>query len=295
MVIKSRFMRFTALFFLFLIALTCMAAISKFDLTTQVAGILPTANGGTGTSNAATGTAGGVVLSNSPTIATPTLTSPSFTGAIGSLFDLGTNAESTEVANAGTTGTTVNKLAKLTGAPSTAVIAATTDTGGIIGVVVGGAGTTGNAVIATSGVASCAFDAATTANDYVQISASVAGDCHDSGATYPTSGQIIGRVQATNASAGNNNVLIFGYEIRGSNTTTINFDDPQAPTGTINGANAAFTTAHTCVSASLFVWRQGQFLTQGAGADFTYSGSTITIAAGQVPKTGENLLYYCRF
>jgi len=293
--IKNRFMRFTALFFLFLIALTCMAAISKFDLTTQVQGILPTANGGTGTSNAATGTAGGVVLSNSPTIATPTLTSPTISGALGALLDLGTNSETLEVANAGTTGTTVNKLTKLTGAPSTAVIAATSDTGGVIGVVVSGAGTSGNAVIAVNGIASCAFDGATTANDYVSISASVAGDCHDAGSTYPTSGQIIGRVQATNASAGNNNVLLFGYEIRGSNTTTINFDDPQVPTGTINGSNAAFTTAHACVSASLMVWRQGQFLKQGASDDYTYSGSTITIAAGQVPKTGENLLYYCRF
>lgn len=276
-------------------AFLCMAAVSQFDLTTQVKGVLPVANGGTGTANAATGSAGGVVLSLSPSITTPTLTSPSFSGAIGTTFDLGTNAEVFEVTNAGTTGTTINKLAKLTGAPSTALITATTDTGGAIGIVVGGAGTAGNAIIAVNGVASCAFDAATTAGNYVSISASVAGDCHDAGASYPTTGQIVGRVTATNASAGSNNVLLFGYEIKGATTSTINFDDPQIPTGTINGVNPTFTTAHACIAASLEVYRNGQWFTNGASADFTYSGSTITVLTGQIPKTGENFLYKCRF
>lgn len=47
-----------------------------------IAGILKTINGGTGTGNAATGTAGGVVLSNSPTITTPTISGaiPSYDG-----------------------------------------------------------------------------------------------------------------------------------------------------------------------------------------------------------------------
>src|SRR5579859_1886323 len=120
-----------------------VAAVTQIDLTTQVKGVLPTANGGTGTSNAATGTAGGAVLSNSPSIATPTLSSPIITGAMGSNIDMGSaQAVLKEIANAGTTGTTVNKLAKLTGAPSTVIITATTDIGGIEGIVVAGAGTT---------------------------------------------------------------------------------------------------------------------------------------------------------
>lgn len=107
-----------------------------------------------------------------------------------------------QYANAASTGTTVNKLAKLTGAPSTAIVTATTDTRGAIGVVVAGAGTTGSASIASIGQASCVFDGATTAGDYVQISSSTAGDCHDAGANYPVSGQVLGRVLSTNGGGG---------------------------------------------------------------------------------------------
>lgn len=140
------------------------------------------------------------------TIGTTTITG----GTSGSLlYDNGgligeTTALPLTVANAGVTGTTLNKLAKLTGAPSTAVIAATTDTQGIVGIVIGGAGTTGNALIARAGQASCVFDGATTAGDYVVISPTVAGDCHDTGsANYPTTGgQVLGRVLSTNGAGG---------------------------------------------------------------------------------------------
>jgi len=101
------------------------------------------------------------------------------------------------VPNAGTTGTTINDLAKLSADPATAVNTATTDTQGAVGVVMGGAGTTGNALIATSGTARCAFDNATVAGDYVQISSGVAGACHDVGASYPAGGQVIGQVMST--------------------------------------------------------------------------------------------------
>src|SRR5207248_2891120 len=98
-----------------------------------------------------------------------------FSGGI----DLVASAVSLEVTNDTTTGTTVNKLAKLTGAPSTAIITATTDTAGAFGIVVGGAGTSGSAQIARIGTASCVFDGATTAGDYAVISSTTAGDCHD--------------------------------------------------------------------------------------------------------------------
>lgn len=122
---------------------------------------------------------------------------------------LGTQAWATRIANASSTGTTVNKLAKLTGAPSTAVLAATTDTSGIIGVVINGAGTSGNADIAILGQVSCAFDSGgNTAGHYVKISSVTAGDCADAGATYPTSGQILGRSLTTNAGAGSYAIVI---------------------------------------------------------------------------------------
>jgi hypothetical protein len=120
------------------------------------------------------------------------------------------------VANAASTGTLLNALTKLTGAPSTAVVAATTDTGGVVGITIGGAGTSGNASIVTTGSVSCIFDGATTAGDYVQISASAAGDCHDAGSSYPVSGQVVGRVLGTNGSAGTYGIDLFSAEVQAS-------------------------------------------------------------------------------
>jgi hypothetical protein len=110
------------------------------------------------------------------------------------------------VANAATPGTSLNKLAKLSG--SSALIAGTGDTAGIEGIVVSGAGITGsNAFIAVRGIALCAFDNSTTAGDYVQISTSSAGECHDVGSSRNSvNGQVIGQAMAT--SSGNVNVLL---------------------------------------------------------------------------------------
>ena len=132
----------------------------------------------------------------------------------------------TEMANASTTGTTLNSLAKLTGAPATAVMAGTSDTSGVLGVVNTNsgtscaAGTTGKACIVTKGPGTCNFDGGVTAGDYTQISATTAGDCHDAGATYPTSGQVLGRVLVTNASAGAYGTYFFGGESQGGLSST---------------------------------------------------------------------------
>lgn len=113
------------------------------------------------------------------------------------------------IQNAGVTGTSQNHIAKLTGAPSTAVTPLTTDTDGFVGIVVAGAGTTLQASIAFSGTPSCTFDGATTSGDYVQESTTTAGDCHDAGASFPASGQVLGRVLSTNAGAGTYQILLF--------------------------------------------------------------------------------------
>jgi hypothetical protein len=130
----------------------------------------------------------------------------------------GTNGYLTEIANS-SSGTTLNKLAKLTGAPSKAITVVTSDTGGVIGIVVGGAGTTGNAQIAVEGQVSCVFDStATVAGDYVQISSSTAGDCYDAGSTYPSSGQVIGRVMSTNSAGGGTYAIEIQPELRGASS-----------------------------------------------------------------------------
>jgi len=132
----------------------------------------------------------------------------------GTYVDTTSGSVALDLPNAATTGTTLNKLAKMTGSPATAIIASTSDTGGVIGVVVDGAGTTLSAQIARGGQASCAFDGATTAGDYVQISSTTGGDCHDAGASYPGTGQVLGRVLSTNAGAGTYAMLVAGSEIQ---------------------------------------------------------------------------------
>lgn len=132
-------------------------------------------------------------------------------------FDLSVSgAQTFEICNDSTTGTALNFLAKFNSASSScAVKSASTDTGGALGIVVGGSGTTGNAVIAYRGYASCSFDGATTGGDYVQISSTNAADCHDSGAAYPGTGQVLGHVLSTNAAAGTYTVWL-GPEAQGS-------------------------------------------------------------------------------
>lgn len=112
------------------------------------------------------------------------------------------------MANDLVTGTALNKLAKINpaGLAGFAILPLITDTGGITGIVVAGAGTAGNATIQQNGSASCVFDNAVTTGNYVQISPTVAGDCHDSGVAPPniptSGGQVLGRLLATNASPG---------------------------------------------------------------------------------------------
>ncbi|MGA8154173.1 MAG: hypothetical protein WB952_24715 [Terriglobales bacterium] len=135
----------------------------------------------------------------------------------GTYADLTGGALVTEIANQTATGTTLNKLAKVTGSPVTAIIASTSDTSGVIGVVADGAGTTGNAQIARGGQAACVFDGPTTAGDYVQISSTTAGDCHDAGASYPGTGQVLGRVLSTNGAGGTYSVLVSGGDLQANN------------------------------------------------------------------------------
>jgi hypothetical protein len=118
--------------------------------------------------------------------------------------------------NENATGTSQNKLAKLAGSPSAAVLASTTDTSGVVGVCVSGCGTTSNAEIANRGQVICIFDGATNSGDYVQISSTVTGNCHDAGATYPVLGQVLGRVLSTNGTGGTYAMQLFGPEIQAS-------------------------------------------------------------------------------
>lgn len=201
------------------------------------------------------------------------------------------------VANAASTGTTLFKLAKLTGAPSMAVITATTDTSGAIGVVIAAAGVAGRATIQTSGItptgSGCIFDGSTTAGDYVQISSMIAGDCTDAGATLPTSGQVLGRVLTTNTGGGRYQVDLTGGAGGGGGGAT----------GTVTSITAGQCLSGGTITASGTIAYSGIVNPQTAtyqvlASDFsgckaiTVASGTFTItlvASGSQPPDGQGI------
>jgi hypothetical protein len=143
------------------------------------------------------------------------------------------------IANASATGTTLYSVAKLTGAPSTAVIAATSDnkSGAVLGIVTAGAGTSGYATVQSSGQTYCNFDGSTTAGDFVLVSTGTAGDCTDSASTLPGDGsQVLGRVLSTNSGAGLYPIMLSIVNISGGTNTA--------------ATSAAFTSAPTPSAAA---------------------------------------------
>ena len=109
-----------------------------------------------------------------------------------------TGRQDFEFANDGTSGTTLNQLAIYNSAGTGVQTASTSSTDGVVGIVSGGAGTSGKAVVTWAGVAACLFDAVNpTAGDYAVASTTQAGKCHDTGSkSRPTSVQVIGRIEA---------------------------------------------------------------------------------------------------
>jgi hypothetical protein len=139
-----------------------------------------------------------VVLATKPSLSTPSL---------------GTTAQtSTYTSN----GSTVNLLQVLTTVSnaSRATNAATATTGGVIGIAQSTVSAGSSVEVATNGKATCQFDAtAVTAGDYVQISSTTAGDCHDAGSTRPASGQMIGFALATGSASTTQAVRLFDGEV----------------------------------------------------------------------------------
>ncbi len=151
-------------------------------------------------------------------------------------FDItNSGAETFEPCNDGTTGTSLNFLAKWNGASTLcAVKAGTSDTDGVIGIVSGGSGTSGSAVVTYQGYAQCSFDGGTTSGDFVVASTTNAGDCHDAGTARPAGVQGIGRAQNTNASAGTYPVFVgLSAPSVGTASTVPWFTQPSA-TGTVS-------------------------------------------------------------
>ena len=171
------------------------------------------------------------------------------------------------------TGTTINKLASLTGGK--AIITTAGATSGVIGIVIGGAGTAGSATIQTEASSvSCVFDGATTAGDYVQISASVNGDCTDAGATLPSSGQVLGTVLSTNGGGGNYKMLLNASGAFVSSS------------GSSGGSSGQYSTASVGYTVGTYYFPAGGGL--AASATRT-SVASIQGSAGTISKFNFNL------
>ncbi len=61
----------------------------------------------------------------------------------------------------------------------------------------------------------------------------------------------------------------------------------ETPSGVIDGSNVTFTLAHTPIGGQIMLYLNGQYMTAGAGEDYTISGSTITMASA--PIVGDKI------
>ncbi len=176
-----------------------------------------------------------------------------------------------EIPNDASIGTVVNELAMFNAnSPSQAVLAGTSSTNGVIGVVQSGAGKSGNAVITWRGYAYCVFDSATTAGDAVIASAISAGTCHDTGSGAQPSAQQIGYVDVTNAISGQTNGIRVSL---------------QPPTGGGGGGNVASVFGRTgTVTAATGDYSVSQVT--GAAVD-----STVVHLAGTETITGAKTFF----
>jgi hypothetical protein len=217
--------------------------------------------------------------------------------------------------NDGSTGTATNKLVKINAA-NQVVVSGAGDTAGAIGICTANCGTGGtHPTIVTNGGAACVFDNSTTLGHYVQISAGTAGDCHDAGASYPTTGQVIGIVTATGGAATYNVALSLTPPISsggGSSTVEQNFPIGAATgypiyygtgwsvfTGIGCAAGTCFNGASVADGASGFLdieWVVPHSWTSGAiKVVLTFEGSgsgntlQFNIATGYLPATGTTM------
>ena len=220
-----------------------------------------------------------------------------------------TAIQSSAIANEGITGTQLNKIAKYTGSPSTAIVLTTSDTVGFAGIVTSGNGTSGNPVIFKSGLVSCVFDGATVSGHYVQASSTTAGDCHDTGAaTEPSTGDTIGRVLSNNGGGGLYlvDMHLTPSAASGSGVTSVGLALPSIFTVSgspiSGGGSGTLTGAFNSAAANLFlatpsgssgvpglraILPSADFPTSGATAG-SYTCSNITVTAQGLLSSASN-------
>ena len=162
------------------------------------------------------------------------------------------------------TGTWIpSSLVKLTSIPGnsgagTVTLTSPGDTSGAIGVAFG-TGTFSRVQVVQSGQTFCGFDGPANVGDYVGISKTVAGNCADIGANFPTDGQqVVGRVLSPYVS-GTARILLFQSELHNAaggagGSVTINTGagltgGPITSSGTISVADGGITAAKLAANA----------------------------------------------
>lgn len=231
--------------------------------------------------------------------------------ANGNVVQVAGTGNQVQCANDGTTGTTINLLAK---AVTTGCIkAALTDTNLPVWIVTSATATTGSASLTMAGEAACIMDTTTASGalgDYVIASVTTAGQCHHQSAQ-PTSTFIIGTLMSDATTSGSTaTVLVIstfaggggkgtmftlqsgGITVAASTTTYLGFGSAGTAAGTT--AAKSFSVPTSCTASNLRI-RTGN--TQNAGGTFVVSlydttGAAATTLVATVTAGGTTGWYH---
>jgi hypothetical protein len=213
------------------------------------------------------------------TLTAPVINSPTVNGCP----VINSSATYVCVPNASSVGTVVNLLTKFTNTPSQAVLASTSDNFNIQGICVANCGLSGTATIQQSGILLCGFDNAVAANDWVVVSISNGGFCHDSGvpvtAQPPSGQQILGQSLESGGGSANYHMVLFppGIVSRGVLCS--------GPLVTVNAATTAVQVINTCAFPSGSLNAIGKSFRMMAGYSITPLSTTSTAYFGMGTTT----------
>jgi hypothetical protein len=196
-----------------------------------------------------------------------------------------------EIPNDPTTGTVLNKLAVYNAANPSQAVTAGTSSPNVIGLVQGGAGTSGNAVIAWAGYGYCVFDNATVAGHAVVASTTTAGNCHDTGSAAAPSAQLVGYVDVTNSTSGQTNGIRISLQAPAGSGDEGSVSSVFGRTGAVVAASGDYSVSQVTGAAadSAVVHLAGAETISGAktfSSDVTLSGNLNV--AGTITQTSTS-------